>query len=131
MAARGANGRFKPGTSGNPAGRPQASLRQRLQEGSPGIVEKVLEMAAEGDMAACRLILERTCSPIKAHSDPVQFTFDECAPLSDQARMILKAVSLGELPVEQGTALLNGMANVARMVELDEIERRLSAIESA
>lgn len=131
MATRDASGRFAKGQSGNPAGRPPASLRQRLQEGSPGIVEKVLQMAAEGDVQACRLILERTCSPIKAHSDPVRFDFDETAPLADQARMILKAVSLGELPTEQGVALLSGMASVARMVELDEIERRLAVIENA
>ena len=60
------DGRFPPGVSGNPAGRPPGSLNRltlRMRELMEGeglaIVYKLLEKALSGDMQALRLVLPR------------------------------------------------------------------------
>lgn len=131
MASRDAKGRFASGQSGNPSGRPRAAdeLRRRLESGMDGAADAVLAAAKQGDMQACRLILERLLPAIRPAHAPVQFDFDENAPLAEQARQILAAVASGQLPPDQGRALVDAVAAVVRVVELDEIERRLNAIE--
>ena len=133
MASRDAKGRFAKGKSGNPTGRPKAAdeLRRRLESGMDGAANAVLAAAEKGDMQACRLILERLLPAIRPAHAPVTFDLNENAPLADQARQILAAVARGELPPDQGRALVDAVAAVVLVVELDEIERRLNAIEDA
>lgn len=131
MTQRDAKGRFASGQSGNPSGRPKAAdeLRRRLESGMDGAADAVLDAATKGDMQACRLILERLLPAVRPTYAPVEFDLDENAPLADQARQILAAVASGQLPPDQGRALVDAVAAVVRVVELDEIERRLNAIE--
>lgn len=129
MAVRDKNGRFAKGQSGNPAGRPHSELRRKLATGSDEVVQAVLEAAKEGDMAAARLVLERLVPPVRAAAEPLTFDYDDTAPLSDQARQIMKATSQGQIPPDQATSLLTGLANLARIVEVDDFERRLSDLD--
>lgn len=56
---------FKPGQSGNPAGRPKGAknrsteLRSLLEPHAPALVEKAVQMALEGDTVALKLCLDR------------------------------------------------------------------------
>jgi hypothetical protein len=49
--------------------------------------------------------------------------------LTEQGRAVLACVAAGELAPGQGAALLGGIASLARVAELDEIERRIDALE--
>jgi hypothetical protein len=51
--------------------------------------------------------------------------------LTDQGRIILSAVASGNLAPAQGASLVGAIGSLARVIELDEMERRLSAIESS
>lgn len=129
--SRDKQGRFAKGVSGNPNGRPAKSdeLRKLLEGSADEVASKVLEAAAAGDMGAARLVLER-CVPTQRPVYPaVIFDLDPDAPLADQAKQVLVAVSRGELPPDQGRALLDGIASLTRVVELDEIARRLAELE--
>ena len=63
---------WKPGTSGNPAGRPRGSLNKttravlELLEGEAGTITRTcIEAAKGGDMTAIRLVLDRLVPPAK------------------------------------------------------------------
>lgn len=131
-AKRTTGGKFAPGTSGNPRGRPKsktAALKAALEKDGAAVAKKVVDQAKAGDMQACRIVLERLVPAIRPASQTVQFDFDPTAPMADQARQILAAVSHGELPPDQGRALIDGIASLTRVVELDEIARRLAELE--
>lgn len=59
-------GRFKPGHSGNPGGRPKgtsitAALRELIDEAGPdSVAGPLLEAAQAGDIKAIKVVLERT-----------------------------------------------------------------------
>lgn len=64
---------FKKGTSGNPAGRPKGSvnkdneeLREMIRTRTPNVLAVVFDKADEGDLYACKLILDRCIPTLKS-----------------------------------------------------------------
>ncbi|EEW0591330.1 TPA: hypothetical protein ODO91_003699 [Escherichia coli] len=127
---RSKTGRFLPGHSGNAGGRPkrESVLRKQLEEGSDDAITQVLNAAAAGDMTACRLILERTVPVRKASYEAIAFELDDSS-LADAAKSVLRAVAAGELSPDVGTMLITAVNGTAKIIEVDELERRLTALE--
>ena len=73
--------------------------------------------------------LARAVPPLRPVSDPVAFDMPAGASLADQARAILTGVAAGRIDPIIGKALVDAVAAVANVAALDEIERRLSALE--
>ena len=126
---------WKPGQSGNPAGRPAgtgevAKLRAAIAEHVPAIVDRLTEAALAGDVGAARLLLERIIPPLKATEMPVSIAMPE-GSLSAQGRAIMAGVADAALSPGQGAALLTSLGTLAKLVEADELEARISALEAA
>jgi len=123
------NGTWKPGQSGNPGGRSSktADLRAKLASGADAVAEVVLEAAQKGDMAACRLVLERLVPTVKPVAQPVHFDLD-ASDLPACARSILSAVASGTLPPDQGKALIDSVVSMARVIEVAELEQQLAEL---
>lgn len=135
MAARRGPTTWKPGQSGNPKGRTPGSgeigkLRASISEHVPGIIDAMVSKALEGDSGAARLLLERALPPIKA-SDQVHTLNLPEGTLTEQGRAVLSAVAAGELPPAQGAQLVAAIGQLARVVEIDELERRIAALEGS
>jgi hypothetical protein len=126
-------GRWKPGQSGNPAGRPPgtgevAQLRASIAEHVPDIVAAMVGKAKEGDAAAARLLLERVIAPWKA-VDPATPIDLPGGSFTEQGRAILAAVASGQLTPAQAGQLLSGLGALARTAEIDELAARVSLLE--
>ena len=129
--------RFKPGESGNPAGkkpgtRNKATMAaQVLLDGeAEALTRKVVTLALAGNLAALRLCLERICPPRKER--PVNVNLPVVAEAGDLPRLtsaILEAVGNGELEPGQAAALASLVANHGKALELAELEKRIAALE--
>lgn len=128
-------GRWKPGESGNPSGRPPGSgevgrLRQAISEHVPAIIDKLVQQALEGDAQAAKLLLERALPAVKPTETPVTLGLPAGGALADHGRAILQAAGEGVLGPQQAAQLLAALGGLARVVEVDELVRRVQALES-
>ncbi|WP_334108281.1 DUF5681 domain-containing protein [Methylobacillus sp.] len=126
-------GRWKAGESGNPNGRPPGigevtRLRQGIAAHLPEIIGQLVEKAKEGDTQAARLLLERVLPTMKAIEQPVTLALPD-GDMTAQGVAIVQAVADGTLAPGQGAALLGGLGALARIKELDELERRIAELE--
>jgi hypothetical protein len=95
----------------------------------PALVEMLVQRALAGDVAAARLLLERTIAPLKASEEAATLALPD-GTLTEQGRFVLAAVAAGELAPGQGTALLASLGTLAKLIEADELERRIAALEA-
>ena len=136
MTAKEERGRWKKGESGNPLGRRPgtgkvAQLRENIAQHLPEIIEKLVIKAKDGDSQAARLLLERVLPPVKPIEQSVKISFPVDADLSTQGQSIIQAVADGTLAPSQGSSLLTSLGILARIKEMDELEKRLTALEEA
>lgn len=122
--------------SPNPAGRPKGIIdkRQKLQaafaDDAVAIAKVVTAKALEGDMQAANIALARIAPPIRAQAERVQFELSDDAPLSEQARQILIAVSEGKLDADTARILIGCIQSVAGIRAVEELEARIITLEA-
>lgn len=127
-------GRWKAGESGNPKGRKPGTgkvtkLRDSIAVHLPAIITQLVTKAKEGDMQAARLLLERVLPPMKAIEQPVTLSLPDGDNMTAQGVAIVQAVADGTIAPGQGAALLTGLGSLARIKEMDELEKRISQLE--
>jgi hypothetical protein len=130
---------FKPGRSGNPAGRPAGSRNratlaiEALLEGEgEALTRKVIELAKAGDMQALRLCMDRLAPPRK--DSPVVFDLPEMKTVSDAVLAIgalVKAVAEGDLTPTEAAELTKMVQAFAKIIETAEFEDRIQKLEQA
>lgn len=126
---------WKPGQSGNPTGRKPgtgkvAAMREAIAAHVPEMVETLIDKARGGDVQAARLLIERVIPPMRAAELAQPLTLPD-GSLTDQGRAVLRSVAAGELAPGQGAQLLSAIAALGRTTEIDELARRLDALEQA
>ncbi len=125
---------WKPGQSGNPAGRPKGTgeigkLREAIKGHVPAIIARLTAQALEGDVQAARLLLERTVAPLKAVEPTQPLTLPD-GTLTEQGRAVLASVADGVLAPGQGAQLVAAIGQLARVAEVDELAARITALEA-
>lgn len=131
------DGRWRPGQSGNPAGKPRGARHkatlaaEALLDGeAEALSRKAIEMALAGDGAALRLCLERL---LPARRDrPVSFDLPKIETAEDAAKAtgaILSAVASGEVTPIEAEAVSKIVETHLKALECSEFEARLSALE--
>lgn len=127
---------FKPGVSGNPKGRPRgiktdnARLREAIAGSMPEVIGKLVELAIAGDTTAAGLLLARVLPACKPQELPQAFALPD-GTLSEQARALMASIASGELGIDAGAKLLAGMGTMAKIIETDELQRRIEVLEAS
>ena len=103
-------------------------LRSALADELPAILQSIVNRAKDGDIAACKLILERVLPPLKVAELPVALG-ELSGTRTEQGQAILNEMAIGNLAPSQAARLFAALASQAKIVEVDELERRLSHIE--
>jgi hypothetical protein len=126
-------GRWKAGESGNPRGRRPGTgevgkLRAAIGKHVPTIIKKLVAAAQGGDVGAARLLLERVLPPVKAVEQTQPMTLPD-GDLTAKGHAVLAAAAKGEIAPAQAAALIGALGTLARVAEIDDLARRIEALE--
>jgi hypothetical protein len=124
--------KFKPGISGNPNGRPKNKttatlLRKSIAEAMPEIILTLIEQAKGGDVAAAKCLIDRVCPTLKPQAIPINLPLN--GSLAEQGNEVIKATMAGQIPPDIGSQLITALSNQAKIIEIDELTRRVEALE--
>lgn len=126
---------FKKGQSGNPAGKPKGArdkrtaLRELLQPHAADLVAKAVELAKAGDTTALRICIDRCIPAIKAKDAPVDLP-ELTGSLAEQGQAVMRAMAAGRITPDEANAVMQVISAQARIIEVDELEKRLADLES-
>jgi polyhydroxyalkanoate synthesis regulator phasin len=125
---------FKKGKSGNPAGRPKGiadkrtALRALLVPHAEKLIDMAVSLALAGDTAALRICIDRLIPPIKAKDAAVAMPGLK-GGLSEQGQEVLSELAAGRLTPDEASTVMQTVAAQARIVEVDELVKRVRALE--
>lgn len=130
------NPNWKPGMkSPNPKGRPRGIVDKRmrvtklLEDDADKVVRVVIDSALKGDVQAAALVLARITPALKAQAEKVNFEFDASAPMAQQVQAVLQGIADGAVPPDVGKQIIESIATLAGIKQIDELEQRLAALE--
>jgi len=136
---RAGNPAWRPGTSGNPDGRPKGArnrttlaIETLLDGEADAITRKAIELAKDGDMAAIRICLDRLCPPRRDRHVSISMpVIDTAADAAKASSAILKAVSSGDLTPSEAVELGKPVDGFLKALEAREFEARLRRLEAS
>jgi hypothetical protein len=128
---------WKPGQSGNPAGKPKGTRNRAtmmalalMEDELEAIVKSVVAAAKGGDMAAARLVVDKLVPASKDR--PVRIELPDIADAEGCASAqskIMSAVAEGELLPSEGEALAGLVEYRRKSLETLTLEQRVKALE--
>ncbi|MDA9396409.1 hypothetical protein WN73_38520 [Bradyrhizobium sp. CCBAU 45394] len=134
---KGRSTRFKPGQSGNPAGKPKGTrnattvaLETLLDGQAQALTQKAIDLALAGDLPALRICLDRIMPPRKDR--PVTFELPPINSAQDAAKVssaVLAAVSAGELTPSEAGEISKLIDTWVKAYETAELTERLERLE--
>jgi hypothetical protein len=129
-------GRFQPGRSGHASGKPKGARHKTtimceklLADDAADVVRATIAAARNGDMTACRLVLDRILPLRRAR---VAVTLPEVHAAGDlpaALAAIVKLIGDGTLAPDEGAAIGAVLEQQRRAIELTQLDERLRKIE--
>ena len=123
----------------NPVGRPAGSknkrtlIREALTEtfadGEQGFWLSVATMAKGGDTQAMAMLANRLIPALKPQSEAVVLPEPLSGTSADMARQLIQFAGNGAISTSTAQELLSALADVLKIVEITELERRLAQLE--
>jgi len=125
-------GKYIKGESGNPGGRPTGStmatlVRKDIEQALPGILATVIKQAVDGELQACKILLDKICPNLRPQALPVSIELG--ATLPETGGNVLAATMSGIVPPDVGSMLITALSNQGKLVEIQELTERLQRIE--
>ena len=107
-----------------------AHYRSMLEPYAEELIQRVVDLAKDGDMAALKLCLDRLCAPLRSTDRLLTIEgMADVKELSDKGEIVLANVATGEVTPSEAQHLMNAISSQARILEVDELERRITELE--
>ena len=94
----------------------------------PEVLESVFQKAVAGDMTAAKMLLDRSLPTKRPEQERVQIPIKENTALN--ARDVLQGVFAGEVSPDVGENLLTAITGVLKAIEVEDLAKRIEALES-
>ena len=123
---------FKPGQSGNPAGRKPGTKNKKLEllrSNDTKLQKKVIDMAMDGDTAALKIVADRLWPRLRSQPLPVSINAIS-GDIAETGRKVIDAALSGEVTTDILRDILGALYLQGQITELTELEQRLRALES-
>ena len=131
---------WKQGQTGNANGRPAGSGKAQIVRriiadvfgDESGAIRKVAELAQEGDLQACSLLLSKIVPPLRSSHEAVMLVDGDALGAmtpSQRAALINESAITGRLPPDVALLLLDGVERENRILESTELFERFEALE--
>jgi len=135
--ARDGKGRLQPGHKmGRPAGTSERDkIRALAQPHREAAIKALVDVLEAGDnpqaiVKAAVEILDRLAARPKQQAERVVVPgLAEAPDLKGKAEAVTRAVARGEISAEAGRQVLGMLADAARILQVDDFDRRLRALE--
>ena len=134
MATRLSNGQFPKGRSGNPKGRPKSAtveLRKQLESRGAELVDVLIKQAPAGDGTAIKVCMDRLYPSLKPQPAPIRVDLKGCEGLAGVSRRLIDSAAAGDIPADVASQLVGALGQVARIQEVDELTKRIEALEES
>lgn len=119
------------GGKGRPKGRPDrrtAPFRAAIDKAMPAILDNVIEAAKNGDLAAAKILIDRSLPSLKpieaARAIPLSGS-----TLTERAVSVIDTVVSGTISVDEATRLIQSLSSMARILEAGDLTARIEALE--
>jgi hypothetical protein len=131
-------GRWQPGVSGNPAGRPAGARHETLRlldaigrEAASDVLKRVVELAKGGDIRAADILLRRVWPEGKGRPLDLDLpAVKSAADIVQALGTITAATAAGTITVDEAQAFAGVLEQQRRSIELVEMETRIAALEA-
>lgn len=141
VTGRNQAGRFEPGRSGNPSGRPKGSRNRAtklcedlLGEDAEEVMQACIRRAKAGDGVALRLCIERLV-PIRAARDRAvelpAFDVGKVGDLAAAAAAVIARAAAGEITLSEAREFMTLLDVQRRIMETADLAVRLEALEGS
>ena len=127
--------RWQKGQSGNPAGRKRGSInvatRLRRMIDVEALIATLHETALKGNTRAAELLLDRALPSLRPVAEAIELPgLKDAATLTAKAERIVELAANGSVSPDIATALLSAIGTLAKATEIDELTRRIEALEA-
>jgi len=127
--------KFRPGRSGNSAGRPRGLpdrrnlFRDVVGERISSVVDVVLGAALAGDMSACKLLLDKIVP--NARQSDLPFRLQVVGEsLGERGESAISAMADGDISPSQAAQVTGALLNMAKIREVDDLIARIERLEA-
>ena len=122
-------GSFKPGQSGNPAGKspgqtPRAIFRKLVGDNLQAIVETLVANAKAGDTQAAKVLADRLVPALKPTSDSMSLKVS--GTLTEQGAAIVAAMASGKVTPDQAKSAMDVILAQSHLIDQADIITQLN-----
>jgi hypothetical protein len=128
--------RFQPGNQANLQGRPKGitdrrlRFRKELEKHGGELLQTAIRQALAGDVAMLKCLIERLIPAIKAESPAIKLPVPDGATLADFGRVLIEQTAAGVIAPAETASLMTALTAQARLLEVEDFDRRLTALEA-